>query len=1010
MEQAFSEHQQDAAPPRTAADEEIEPMQDPSQIDEEAYDAFLDALERGSAPSLEAFLSRWPGASEELVSRLEMLARAAAPPPDPELIGSFRVIRRLGAGGMGVVYLAEDPELGRQVAVKVLRRAGSASEGAFARLRREARTLAALDHRSIVRVHALGETDEGRPYVVMESVKGRTLRKELEAGPMPWREALRVCLEIAEALEAAHGRNIVHRDLKPGNVMLDPSGGVKVLDFGLASSPGASAGRASGSTPSGTPGYMSPEQAMGRSCTPADDVWAFGKVMAECLAGSARVDGGTEAPAGVPRALWRFVLGCTSADVSARPADGGAALRALRALAERLLAGGALAPLRPRRTRFVGRADELRAMASAGARVVTLLGPGGVGKSRLAYEFARERQPALAVDLVGASDGEDVPRRLLEAIGHRYGGRETAWEALASAARDGGFGATLVLDGCEHVGGAIARVIDQLLDASPSLRIVATSRMALPVEGQRVVPVEPLDADSALELLRDRAGAAGLGPRGSASDERDLAALCESVDRLPLGIELAAAKLPEVGLRALLDRVGAAPSIVDSAAPRTPAHHGSLEAMVRWSVDRLDPEQAAAFRRLGVFEDGWRLDTAERFMARLGTDPAPTLGWLADLTARSLLRRDQGRDRWGMLDTMKAFARAQCQRAGEEPSTRRALAEVVLDLAEDAIGQSFGDRRLATHLALEEVIAELAPSVAFALEDGATAGRAFNAVAGLFEFWLSRGRPQEGLRLTRLAIASSHVPSDDESAHAHLSLGTYLGRMGRIEEAMEALDTSMAHARAAENPLRIARVHRNIGYFRMLNREYDEAERRYREALAIETGFDDPKRMGDLLNDLGVLHHYRGDDAAAAELYGESLALRRRAGDPWGIASSLGNLGEARQKLGDLKRARGELCESLERFVELGDLRSVAESFEMSADLEIAAGNDRRAAVLTGAAAGLRRSMGIPIPDAESGSHGEGQRHLQESLGAAQHAELVSVGEGLDVEAAMEVALGRREA
>jgi serine/threonine-protein kinase len=211
-------------------------------------------------------------------------------------LGPYEITGWLGAGGMGEVYRARDPKLGREIAIKTLPAALANDKHRLARFEREAQLLAALNHPHIAAVHSLAE-HEGTLYLAMELVEGTTLEHALRSGALPVDEALRLALQLAEALEAAHSKGVVHRDLKPANVMLTPDGNVKVLDFGLAKAlasdtavaPPAQSPASLAMTQQGlvlgTAGYMSPEQASGQAADHRADVWAFGVVLYEMLAG-----------------------------------------------------------------------------------------------------------------------------------------------------------------------------------------------------------------------------------------------------------------------------------------------------------------------------------------------------------------------------------------------------------------------------------------------------------------------------------------------------------------------------------------------------------------------------------------------------------------------------------------------------------------------------------------------------------------------------------------------------
>ena len=224
----------------------------------------------------------------------------------PAQIGSYRVVREIGRGGMGVVYLARDERLDRDVAIKALPEELATDQDRLARFEREARTLAQLNHPNVAGIHGV-EEHEGARYLVLEFVEGETLAERLDRGPLPVDEALEIAVEIAAGVEAAHEAGVIHRDLKPGNVIVTPDGQAKVLDFGLAKSSTASSGTNLAGSPTittprsptipgailGTAAYMSPEQAKGRTVDRRADVWSFGCILFECLSGRAAFPGAT---------------------------------------------------------------------------------------------------------------------------------------------------------------------------------------------------------------------------------------------------------------------------------------------------------------------------------------------------------------------------------------------------------------------------------------------------------------------------------------------------------------------------------------------------------------------------------------------------------------------------------------------------------------------------------------------------------------------------------------------
>ncbi|MGA2263880.1 MAG: protein kinase [Acidobacteriota bacterium] len=220
-------------------------------------------------------------------------------------LSHYRIIEKLGQGGMGEVFLAEDSHLNRRVAIKVLPDAFARDPERLARFDREAKLLATLSHPNIAAIHGLEKT-EGSPFLVMELVEGETLAQRIARGPLAADEALEVCRQIAEGLECAHEKGIIHRDLKPANIKITPEGKVKILDFGLAKafqeesasgdlshSPTITEAMTRVGVILGTAAYMSPEQARGRPVDKRTDIWAFGCILFECLAGRQPFEGET---------------------------------------------------------------------------------------------------------------------------------------------------------------------------------------------------------------------------------------------------------------------------------------------------------------------------------------------------------------------------------------------------------------------------------------------------------------------------------------------------------------------------------------------------------------------------------------------------------------------------------------------------------------------------------------------------------------------------------------------
>src|SRR5580704_128594 len=466
-------------------------------------------------------------------------ARSMNPPPTSGSLssalspgarfGSYEILQRLGAGGMGEVYRAKDYRLDREVAIKTLSLDHSSHPEALSRFEQEARSASSLNHPNIVTIYELGR-ENGTRYIAMELVDGETVRSLLTSGPIPFRKLVAVAAQIADGLAKAHEIGLIHRDLKPENLMVSHDGTAKVLDFGLAKLHKPDRGSSESSTSItehgtvvGTVGYMSPEQATGEELDFRSDQFSFGSVLYEMATGTPafRKKTHAETMAAILRDeperlgaktlqapapfIW-IVERCLAKDPQHRYASTRDLARDLAAVRDRL----ADAPVyhsesRPSnlpvpRTAFIGREPEAAALRQLlgrdDVRLVTLTGPGGIGKTRLALQVAGEigQQFLFGVGFVSLSVIAE-PGLIASAIAQTMGVRETGNQSAQENLKDylGGLAQPmlLLLDNFEHLVSA-APLISELLSAGPKLKIVVTSQSPLHVYGEHEFPVPPL--------------------------------------------------------------------------------------------------------------------------------------------------------------------------------------------------------------------------------------------------------------------------------------------------------------------------------------------------------------------------------------------------------------------------------------------------------------------------------------------------------------------------------------
>lgn len=884
-------------------------------------------------------------------------------PAPGDSIGPYRLIRRLGAGGTGVVWLAHDPRLDRSVALKLFRGHDAA---AAARMRDEARLAARLDHPHVAIVHEIGVTDGGAPFIAMAWSTAGSFADRIAAGPVPLGFVLDVAIQAAQALAAAHSAGIVHRDVKPANLLLHDEVHVRLSDFGAAQW----SHRADDGVPAvGTLHFLAPEQLRSAGVDHRSDLWALGVTLYQAVTGRLPFDGGSAGavlydvvesdptPPGrlatIPARLDRLILDLLRKNPAQRPETAAQVATELDAIRAMLRSREGVARPPAPATPLIGRQDELERVLRLldERRLVTLTGPGGTGKTRLALEIAARVESGdgggcCVVELAALRDPLQVPNLIAQALGVPDGGATGVMEQLLRVCR--GVDRLLLLDNCEHLP-SVREVVATLRREVPELRLLATSRSPLGVVGEQEFPVSPLGLPGASDTDAERVHAAPAvallverirdrDPQFVVSDRNadSLAAICRRLDGLPLAIELAAARVRTLGCQVVAERLADSTAWLHAPHGQRPPRHQTLDAAIAWSYTLLDDDEQRLFRHLAPFAGGFDPVAVSTILGSLGIDRAGD-EMLESLIDKSLVipaRPSAGIDQCTQLMTIRAYAAARLRDAGEEHTARVIHARHYLARATEAAARMYGADEAVSHARLRADQANLRDAFEWWIATGEFVRAAKLAVA-LHRHWVLSGRFIREIvvqleRVDRGLAATTPPPPLELHADLVKVLGSLSGLAGAHQRIPSGHFTrAQAMYRAAENRSGEALTLNHLGWSALLLGEYAAAEHHSSAAQTLHAGIANLAGVAVSHINLGWVALMRADVAAATDHFAAALEIQEARGDLRATAYANSHLGTAALCRGDAATAlRFYEHERMAAISQLGD-RVAGPTFEL---------------------------------------------------------------------------------
>ena len=627
-------------------------------------------------------------------------------------------------------------------------------------------------------------------------------------------------------------------------------------------------------------------------------------------------------------------------------------------------------------TSFIGREEVLQTVKNLlrQSHLLTLIGSGGSGKTRLAMQAAADiiddySNGVFITEIASVTDGALVVETVLNSLGVKEVPGCTSDETLTAYLKDKEM--LIILDNCEHLINECANLAEMLLRNCAKLKIIATSREALNCSGEQTYRVPSLSLPDisanitpeniiqyeSVCLFLERALSVNQNFKITKENALSLVKICKRLDGIPLAIELAAVRTKILSVEKIYDRLDDRFNLLTGGRRTSLPRQQTLKALIDWSYDLLPEKEKILWSRLSVFTDGWTLESAEEICSDEKISDQEIFDLLITLVEKSIILYDEVKERYRILETIKQYGEVKLKESNESEQILSKHLHYFMDLSETAESGLEGSATLKWLEKLESEHGNLQSAIAWSLKSGSRE-EGQRLAGALGNFWIIRGHYSAGRLLLESILKNIHEINKPVLGKILLRAGGLSRLQGDTEKAKQYYEESLALSREQDNKLRIIECLNDLGIMENNQGNYEQAKKFCEESLALRREAGDKIGISRSLNNFGLIEFNLGNYEQAQKFFKESISIKRELGDKRGISNTLSNMGNIAVNQGDYEGARKFLGESLLLRRELGDKNGIAGSLNSLGLLSYNQGNYEKANSFFEESLILRRELG----------------------------------------------------